>query len=207
MRGQRNRALSENLEKRAFYAAFSKAAISAPPDRPNNRFSPEWPINRGLAVEMALRGRNDGTSATTVLPALGAWKPAKDAGFHILVQNHKIPISKVVEAVKGSNNDIGARLVEFSGREYMVRGRGYIKSLNKIQQTVVGTNPATGTPILVRDLGTTTLGPDMRRGVAELNGQGEVVGGVVIMRYGENAEKVIERVKAKLAEMKATLPP
>src|SRR6266568_7314098 len=77
------RALSENLEKRAFYAAFSKAAISAPPDRPNNRFSPEWPINRGLAVEMALRGRNDGTSATTVLPALGAWKPAKDAGFHI----------------------------------------------------------------------------------------------------------------------------
>jgi len=76
-------ALSENLEKRAFYAAFSKAAISAPPDRPNNRFSPEWPINRGLAVEMALRGRNDGTSATTVLPALGAWKPAKDAGFHI----------------------------------------------------------------------------------------------------------------------------
>ena len=101
----------------------------------------------------------------------------------------------------------GARLVEFSGREYMVRGRGYIKSINDIQQTVVATNSSTGTPILVRDLGTTTLGPDLRRGVAELDGQGEVVGGVVIMRFGENAEKVIERVKATLDELKSTLPP
>jgi Cu(I)/Ag(I) efflux system membrane protein CusA/SilA len=120
---------------------------------------------------------------------------------------YKIPIDKVVEAVAKSNNDIGARLVEFSGREYMVRGRGYIKSVSDIQQAVVGTNPATGTPILVRDLGTTTLGPDLRRGVAELDGQGEVVGGVVIMRFGENAEKVIEKVKAKLEELKPTLPP
>jgi Cu(I)/Ag(I) efflux system membrane protein CusA/SilA len=120
---------------------------------------------------------------------------------------YKIPIDKVVDAVAKSNNDIGARLVEFSGREYMVRGRGYIKSVSDIQQAVVGTNPATGTPILVRDLGTTTLGPDLRRGVAELDGQGEVVGGVVIMRFGENAEKVIERVKAKLDELKPTLPP
>jgi Cu(I)/Ag(I) efflux system membrane protein CusA/SilA len=120
---------------------------------------------------------------------------------------YKIPIDKVVDAVGKSNNDVGARLVEFSGREYMVRGRGYIKSLSDIQQTVVAANPATGTPILARDLGTTTLGPDMRRGVAELDGQGEVVGGVVIMRFGENAEKVIERVKAKLDEVKPTLPP
>ena len=120
---------------------------------------------------------------------------------------YKIPIDKVVDAVGKSNNDVGARLVEFSGREYMVRGRGYIKSVSDIQQTVVGTNPATGTPILIRDLGTTTLGPDLRRGVAELDGQGEVVGGVVIMRFGENAEKVIERVKATLDELKTTLPP
>ncbi len=120
---------------------------------------------------------------------------------------YKIPIDKVVDAVGKSNNDVGARLVEFSGREYMVRGRGYIKSVGNIQQTVVGTNPATGTPILIRDLGTTTLGPDLRRGVAELDGQGEVVGGVVIMRFGENAEKVIESVKAKLDELKPTLPP
>src|SRR5450755_1315461 len=120
---------------------------------------------------------------------------------------YKIPIDKVVDAVGKSNNDVGARLVEFSGREYMVRGRGYIKSVSDIQQTVVATNSATGTPILVRDLGTTTLGPDIRRGVAELDGQGEVVGGVVIMRFGENAEKVIERVKATINELKPTLPP
>jgi len=120
---------------------------------------------------------------------------------------YRIPIDKVVEAVGKSNNDIGARLVEFSGREYMVRGRGYIKSVGDIQQTVVASNSSTGTPILIRDLGTTTLGPDLRRGVAELDGQGEVVGGVVIMRFGENAEKVIERVKATLDELKPTLPP
>jgi Cu(I)/Ag(I) efflux system membrane protein CusA/SilA len=89
----------------------------------------------------------------------------------------------------------------------MVRGRGYIKSLRDIEESVVGYNPATGAPVLVRDLGTVTYGPELRRGVAELDGQGEVVGAVVIMRFGENAEKVIERVKAKLEEMKPTLPP
>ena len=120
---------------------------------------------------------------------------------------YKIPINKVVEAIKGSNNDVGARLVEMSGREYMVRGRGYLKSVKDIEQSVVGYNSVTGTPILVRDLGTVTLGPELRRGVGELDGQGEVVGAVVVMRFGENAQKVIERVKAKLEEMKATLPP
>ena len=120
---------------------------------------------------------------------------------------YKIPINKVVEAIKSSNNDVGARLVELSGREYMVRGRGYLKSVKDIEQSVVGYNSVTGTPILVRDLGTVTLGPDLRRGVGELDGQGEVVGAVVVMRFGENAQKVIERVKAKLEEMKATLPP
>ena len=119
---------------------------------------------------------------------------------------YKIPINKVVEAIKSSNNDVGARLVELSGREYMVRGRGYLKSVKDIEQSVVGYNSVTGTPILVRDLGTVTLGPDLRRGVGELDGQGEVVGAVVVMRFGENAQKVIERVKAKLEEMKATLP-
>src|SRR5215470_4228624 len=89
----------------------------------------------------------------------------------------------------------------------MVRGRGYIKSLNDIEQSVVGYNAETGTPVLVRDLGTVTLGPELRRGIAELDGQGEVVGAVVIMRFGENAQKVIERVKAKLDELKPTLPP
>jgi Cu(I)/Ag(I) efflux system membrane protein CusA/SilA len=120
---------------------------------------------------------------------------------------YNLPINAVVKAVRGSNNEVGARLLEMSGREYMVRGLGYIKSLQDLQNIVVGNNPRTGTPILVRDLGTVTLGPDIRRGIAELDGKGEVVGGIVIMRFGENAEKVIERVKEKLQEIEPGLPP
>ena len=93
-----------------------------------------------------------------------------------------------------------------SGREYMVRGRGYVKSLRDIENIVVGTDEATGTPVLVKNLGNVVLGPDLRRGVAELDGEGETVGGIVIMRYGENALKVIDRVKAKLAEIEKPLP-
>jgi Cu(I)/Ag(I) efflux system membrane protein CusA/SilA len=107
---------------------------------------------------------------------------------------YKIPINMVVKSIQKGNNDVGARLVEMTGREYMVRGRGYIKSLEDIGKIVVMNNPQTGTPVLVRDIATVTFGPDMRRGVGELDGEGETVGGVVIMRFGENAEKVIERV-------------
>jgi copper/silver efflux system protein len=120
---------------------------------------------------------------------------------------YDIPIDRVVQAVRQGNNDVGGRLVEFSGREYMVRGRGYIKQLADVENVVVGTSKQGGTPILIKNLGTVTLGPDIRRGIAELDGEGETVGAVVIMRYGENALKVIERVRAKLDEMKASLPP
>jgi Cu(I)/Ag(I) efflux system membrane protein CusA/SilA len=120
---------------------------------------------------------------------------------------YKIPINAVSDAVGKSNNDVGGRLVEFTGREYMVRGRGYIRSLDDIGKTVIMVNAQTGTPVLVRDVGTVTFGPDMRRGVGELDGKGEAVGGVVIMRYGENAQKVIERTKEKLNDLKSTLPP
>jgi Cu(I)/Ag(I) efflux system membrane protein CusA/SilA len=119
---------------------------------------------------------------------------------------YKIPINMVVDAIQKSNNDVGARLVEMSGREYMVRGRGYIKSLDDIGNIVVMSNPQTGTPVLVKDLATVTFGPDMRRGVGELDGQGEVVGGVVIMRFGEDAQKVIERVKQRIKDIEPTLP-
>ncbi len=119
---------------------------------------------------------------------------------------YKIPINMVADAIQKSNNEVGARLVEFSGREYMVRGKGYIRSLDDIRNIVVMTNPQSGTPVRVRDLADVTFGPEMRRGVAELDGKGEVVGGVVIMRFGENAQKVIERVKAKIAEVQPTLP-
>ncbi|HKW67692.1 MAG TPA: efflux RND transporter permease subunit [Terriglobales bacterium] len=120
---------------------------------------------------------------------------------------YRLPISAVTEAVRRSNGQVGARLVEMSGREYMVRGLGYIRSLQDLQNVVVAVNPQTGTPILVRDLGTVTLGPDLRRGFAELDGKGEAVGGVVIMRFGENAERVIQRVKEKLEEIEPGLPP
>jgi len=119
---------------------------------------------------------------------------------------YKIPINMVSDAIQKSNNDVGGRLVEFTGREYMVRGRGYIRSLDDINNTVIGTNAQTGTPVLVRDVATVTFGPDMRRGVADLDGNGETVGGIVIMRYGENAQKVIERTKEKLKELEPTLP-
>jgi Cu(I)/Ag(I) efflux system membrane protein CusA/SilA len=120
---------------------------------------------------------------------------------------YKIPIQAVSDAVQKSNNDVGGRVVEFTGREYMVRGRGYIRSLDDIRKIVVSYNAQTGTPVVVSDVATVTFGPDMRRGVAELDGKGEAVGGVVIMRYGENAEKVIEDTKEKLNELKSTLPP
>jgi Cu(I)/Ag(I) efflux system membrane protein CusA/SilA len=120
---------------------------------------------------------------------------------------YDVPIDRVVEAVRQGNKDVGGRLVEFSGREYMVRGRGYIKQLSDVENIVVATSKNGGTPVLVKNLATVTLGPDIRRGIGELDGEGEAVGGIVIMRYGENALRVIERVRIKLEEMKASLPP
>ncbi|MBI4552213.1 MAG: efflux RND transporter permease subunit [Candidatus Latescibacteria bacterium] len=119
---------------------------------------------------------------------------------------YNIPLEEVIEKIRMSNNDVGGRLVEFTGREYMVRGRGYARSTTDLEQTVVMVNPQTGTPVLVRDLGTVTLGPDIRRGLAELDGKGETVGAIVIMRYGENALKVIDRVKERLKDLEPTLP-
>jgi Cu(I)/Ag(I) efflux system membrane protein CusA/SilA len=116
-----------------------------------------------------------------------------------------VPIQKVVNAVRGGNNDVGGRVVEFTGREYMVRGRGYARSQADLENVSLGVS-ANGVPILVRDVGSVTLGPDMRRGIAELDGQGEVVSGIVVMRQGENALAVIQRVKAKLKEAQAGLP-
>ncbi len=120
---------------------------------------------------------------------------------------YNVSIDRVIAAVRAGNNDVGGRLVEFAGLEYMVRGRGYIKKVSDVENIVVGVRSSTGTPILIRDLGVVTLGPDIRRGIADLNGEGDVVGGIVIMRYGENALRVIERVRAKLEEMKPSLPP
>jgi Cu(I)/Ag(I) efflux system membrane protein CusA/SilA len=117
---------------------------------------------------------------------------------------YKLPLESVVEAVRKGNNDVGGRLVELSGREYMVRGRGYVKGLGDLEKLVLKTE--SGTPITVKNVATVALGPEMRRGVADYNGLGDVVGGIVVMRQGENALNVIERVKAKLVELKPSLP-
>ncbi len=118
---------------------------------------------------------------------------------------YRLPFHQVMEAIRRSNNEVGGRLVEFNGTEYMVRGRGYVRSVADVEQIVVGTN-GNGTPILVRDVGRVRLGPDLRRGLVELDGDGEVVGAVVVMRHGENALRVIDGVKRKLDEVKKSLP-
>jgi Cu(I)/Ag(I) efflux system membrane protein CusA/SilA len=121
------------------------------------------------------------------------------------LKSYNIPIGKVVEAVRAGNNDVGGRLVEMSGAEYMVRGRGYAKSVEQIGDIVVNA-PENGVPIHVRDVGTVVLGPDLRRGIADWNGQGDVVSGIVVMRQGENALNVIRRVKEKIKEIEPGLP-
>jgi Cu(I)/Ag(I) efflux system membrane protein CusA/SilA len=118
---------------------------------------------------------------------------------------YHLPINHVIAAIRRSNNDVGGRVVEYTGREYMVRGLGYIKSVADLQKVVVGTN-GDGTPIYLRDVADVHLGPDIRRGEADLNGEGQVVGGIVIARYGENALALINRVKAKIEQIKSALP-
>jgi len=118
---------------------------------------------------------------------------------------YNIPLSSVIDAIRASNNEVGGRVVEMAGREYIVRGRGYIRSLADIENVAVG-NDGRGTPILVRDIARVELGPEMRRGLTELNGEGEVTGGTVVVRFGQNVMEVINGVKAKLKETQASLP-
>jgi len=105
-----------------------------------------------------------------------------------------------VNAVRGSNRDVGARTLEVSEREVYLRGRGRITTIADLEQIAVGTTEA-GTPVRIADLGRVQLGPNLRRGVSDLDGLGDTVGGIVVMRHGENALNVIERVKAKLEEV------
>ena len=118
---------------------------------------------------------------------------------------YKIPLHKVMEVIRNSNKEVGGRVVEFTGREYLVRGKGYIQSIGDISTLAVGSD-GMGTPVYVRDIARVELVPDMRRGVAEFNGEGEVTGGIVVVRYGQNVMDVIDRVKAKLRESQAGVP-
>jgi Cu(I)/Ag(I) efflux system membrane protein CusA/SilA len=118
---------------------------------------------------------------------------------------YNVPLSRVRNAIMRSNNDVGGRLVEMSETEYMVRGKGYIRSIADIENIAVGVDEH-GTPIRIKDIAHVQIGPELRRGIVELDGQGEVAGGVVIMRYGENALTTIQGVREKLEQLKAGLP-
>ncbi|HET9040005.1 MAG TPA: CusA/CzcA family heavy metal efflux RND transporter [Gemmatimonadales bacterium] len=122
------------------------------------------------------------------------------------LQAYGVPITRVMGAIQNANADVGAMVMELSEREYMVRGLGYLRSVADIENVVVGAT-ASGTPVRVAELGRVSVGPAVRRGIADLDGRGDAVGGIVVMRYGENALATIERVKAKLREIEPSLPP
>jgi len=118
---------------------------------------------------------------------------------------YNIPVTRVAEAIAAHNVDIGARVLEMGGREYMIRGLGYLENISDIKEVTVGAT-ASGTPIRVADVANVSLGPAPRRGAADLNGRGEVVAGIVIMRFGADALKTIEAIKVRLAEIEDGLP-
>ncbi|MBX6422111.1 efflux RND transporter permease subunit [Thermosulfurimonas sp. F29] len=119
---------------------------------------------------------------------------------------HGLSVLEVIRAIRRSNQEVGGRILEFSGKEFFVRGRGYVKGISDLENIVLRNDPVTGTPVLLRDVAEVRLGAALRRGAAELNGEGEVVGGIVVMRYGENALNVIRRVKERLKEIEPALP-
>jgi Cu(I)/Ag(I) efflux system membrane protein CusA/SilA len=121
------------------------------------------------------------------------------------LQAYGVSITRVMEAIRNANADVGAMVMELSEREYMVRGLGYLRSLSDIENVVVSATEA-GTPVRVAELGRVSVGPAVRRGIAELDGRGDAVGAIVVMRFGENALRTIERVKVRLAELQSSLP-
>ena len=119
---------------------------------------------------------------------------------------YNVPLTRVVSAIRSANNDVGGRELERYGTTYLVRGKGYIQSLDDLRLVVVGAD-AKGTPVLLKDIAQNiSVGPEMRRGAGDLDGEGEAVGGIVVVRYGQNVLQVIDRIKAKLAELKPSLP-
>jgi Cu(I)/Ag(I) efflux system membrane protein CusA/SilA len=119
---------------------------------------------------------------------------------------YNIPLQKLEMAIRRSNNDVGGRLIEMGEMEYMVRSLGYIKSTEDLKNVSVGNSPTTGAPIYLRDIAKVNIGPELRRGIADWNGEGETVGGIIVIRFGENALAVINRVKERLKELQKSLP-
>ncbi len=161
-----------------------------------------------------LRSYQDWTLRYAIQSVPGVAEVASIGGFQKQYQvtvdpnrlaSYGLPLDMVVEAIRMSNNEVGGRLLEFAGAEYMVRGRGYVKKPGDLEKIVVKTGPG-GVPVLLRDIGRVSLGPEIRRGISDLDGLGDHVGGIVVMRHGENALNVIERVKTKLKELEPSLP-
>src|SRR5512143_2151689 len=161
-----------------------------------------------------LRSYQDWTLRYAIQSVPGVAEVASIGGFQKQYQvtvdpnrlaSYGIRLDMVVEAIRMSNNEVGGRLLEFAGAEYMVRGRGYVKTPEDLEKIVVKTGPG-GVPVLLKDIARVSLGPEIRRGVSDLDGLGDHVGGIVVMRHGENALNVIERVKAKLKELEPSLP-
>jgi Cu(I)/Ag(I) efflux system membrane protein CusA/SilA len=123
----------------------------------------------------------------------------------VRLQGHNLTLADITRAVEAGNNEVGGRLIEWNGREYMVRASGYVTGKDDIGAMVVKTSPG-GAPLHVRDVAEVALGPQLRRGVLDFNGDGETVGGIVVMRHGENALNVIQRVREKIAEVRPSLP-
>jgi Cu(I)/Ag(I) efflux system membrane protein CusA/SilA len=162
-----------------------------------------------------LRGLQDWTVRPALTAVPGIAEIASFGGFEKQYQievdptrllGFGIPLDRVVKAVQASNQDMGGRVLELGGTEYVVRSRGRFTSLDDIRSVPLGTGPG-GTPITVGDVATVQLGPEIRRGIADLNGKGEIVTGWVVMRFGENPLAVIDRVKAKMGELERALPP
>ena len=161
-----------------------------------------------------LRSYQDWTLRYAVQSVPGVSEVASIGGFvrqyQITVDPNKlaslsIPLNKVVTAIRESNNEVGGRLLEWGGAEYMVRGSGYARNLSDFEKIVVKTGQS-GVPVMLRDVARVELGPELRRGVSDLDGKGDAVGGIVVMRHGENAVNVIDRVKAKLEQLQPSLP-
>src|SRR5438105_12395885 len=161
-----------------------------------------------------LRGLQDWTVRPALTAVPGVAEIASLGGFEkqyqvevdpVKLLAYNIPLAKVTDAVRSSNQDVGGRVIEMGGSEYVVRGRGRFQSLDDIRRVSVGVGPG-GTPITVADVANVQIGPQIRRGIADLNGKGEIVTGWVVMRYGENPLAVIQGVKSKMAELQRSLP-
>jgi len=193
-----------------FDSAQCAAAFDADPDRYADQ--PSRSESRYNLAE--LRGFQDWHLKYWLESVPGVAEVAGVGGFQKQYQitvdpnrlvEYGVPLKRLVGAVRAGNNDVEGRTIEFSGREYMVRGRGYVRSLSDLESIPLGTD-GRGTPILLRDVAAVHEGPDLRRGIADLDGEGEAVGGIVVMRYGENALDVITRVKQRIAEIEPALP-